>query len=482
MEKYMTSMTANPHILPATPTQAEIAEEFAVRAGDGLRYAYETRTWFAYTPEEGWRANPSRSTVQTRLIAVMRELQAETFQTAADQRRRTRLMRSMEKLGTVNSIADFASRCAPIEAELADFVEPAHLLGVRNGILDLRTQTLLPFDPDLLITRRVPWAYDPEATCARWERFLLEIFGDDPSVLEYIQRVVGYVLTGDTSLQQMWLCVGAGANGKSTFIRALQTLLGPDYAQQAPESVLLGKPSQGSATSELARLAGARLVALTETDQGQHLNETRVKSLVSGDPIAARELYQSIQEFEPTAKFFLASNHLPVVRGTDEGIWRRLVVIPFERTFDVNIDPGLAATLRAEMPGILTWAAQGGLLWWSTKAIPVPAAFTAPTKAYRNEQDAVRGFLEDCTERVPDAKVEATALYHAYVAWCQEQGRAALTQGEFGSRMTKAHGPRAKGGKAKRARYDGLQLKALEAPDESVIPLPGLADADTQVA
>ena len=478
----MNSTTTHTRVLPVAPTQAEVAEEFAARAGDGLRYAYEARTWFAYTPDEGWRANPSRSAVQTRLLKVMRELQAETLDAPGDQRKRARVMRSMEKLGTVNAIADFASRCAPIEAEVTDFVEPDHLLGVRNGILDLQTKTLLPFDPAVLITRRVPWAYDPEATCPRWEAFLCEVFGDDPAVQEYIQRLVGYVLTGDTSLQQMWLCVGAGANGKSTFIRALQNLLGPDYAQQAPETVLLGKPSQGSATSELARLAGARLVALTETDQGQHLNETRVKSLVSGDPIAARELYQAIQEFEPTAKFFLATNHLPVVRGTDEGIWRRLVVIPFERTFDVNIDPGLAATLRAEMPGILAWAAQGALLWWSTKAIPVPAAFTAPTRAYRHEQDAVRGFLEDCTERVPDAKVEATALYHSYVAWCEEQGRAALTQGEFGSRMTRAHGPSAKGGKAKRARYDGLQLKALEVPEQAVIPLPGATDADTQVA
>ena len=478
----MNSTTTHTRVLPAAPTQAEVAEEFAARAGDGLRYAYEARTWFAYTTEEGWRANRSCSAVQARLLKVIRELQVETLDAPGDQRRRTRVMRGMEKLGTVKSIADFASRCAPIEAELADFVEPAHLLGVRNGILDLQTKSLMPFDPAVLITRRVPWAYEPDATCPRWEAFLREVFGDDPDVQEYIQRLVGYVLTGDTSLQQMWLCVGTGANGKSTFIRALQNLLGPDYAQQAPETVLLGKPSQGSATSELARLAGARLVALTETDQGQHLNETRVKSLVSGDPIAARELYQAIQEFEPTAKFFLATNHLPVVRGTDEGIWRRLVVIPFERTFDVNIDPGLAATLRAEMPGILTWAAQGALLWWSTKKVPVPAAFTAPTKAYRHEQDAVRGFLEDCTERVPDAKVEATALYQAYTQWCEEQGRAALTQGEFGSRMTKTHGPSAKGGKAKRARYDGLQLKALEAPDESVIPLPGLADADAQVA
>lgn len=478
----MNSTTTPTRVLPAAPTQAEVAEEFAARAGDCLRYAYEARTWFAYTPEEGWRANRSCSAVQGRLLKVMRELQAESLETPTDQRKRTRVMRSMEKPGTVKSIADFAGRCAPIEAELADFAEPAHLLGVRNGILDLQNMTLMPFDPAVLITRRVPWAYDPEATCPRWETFLREVFGDDPAVQEYIQRLVGYVLTGDTSLQQMWLCVGSGANGKSTFIRAMQNLLGADYAQQAPETVLLGKPSQGSATSELARLAGARLVALTETDQGQHLNETRVKSLVSGDPIAARELYQAIQEFEPTAKFFLATNHLPVVRGTDEGIWRRLVVIPFERTFDVNIDPGLAATLRAEMPGILTWAAQGAMLWWSTKKVPVPAAFTAHTKAYRNEQDAVRGFLEDCTDRVADAIVEATPLYHAYVAWCEEQGRAALTQGEFGSRMTKAHGPSAKGGKHKRSRYHGLRLKASESPDQAVIPLPGVTDADTQVA
>ena len=478
----MKETIAPQRVLPAAPTQAEVAEEFAAREGHSLRYAYETRTWYAFTAERGWRANRSFSAVQARLLSVIRALQDEPIDSQADQRRRKRVMRSMEKPGTVNSIADFAKRYAPIEAELADFAEPAHLLGVQNGILNLKTNRLMPFHERVLITRRVPWAFDPKATCPRWQAFLREVLGEDPETLEYIQRVIGYVLTGDTALQQMWMCVGSGANGKSTFIRALQDLLGPEYAQQAPESVLLGKPTPGSATSELARLEGARLVALTETDQGQHLNETRVKALVSGDPIAARDLYQSIQEFEPTAKFFLATNHLPVVRGTDEGIWRRLVVIPFERTFDVNIDSSLATDLRAEMPGILTWAAQGSMQWFSTHSIPVPPAFKSPTQAYRHAQDAVRAFLEDSTEKVPDAKVEATELYHAYTRWCDEQGRACLTQAEFGSRMTRAHGPSVKGGKAKRARYNGLRLRTQHAPDESVISLSGISSTDERVA
>jgi P4 family phage/plasmid primase-like protien len=477
----MNSTTTTRRSLPAAPTQAEVAEEFAARNADVLRYAYEKRTWYHFTTEQGWRANPSFSAVQRRLLTLVRDLQSEPSATQAEQRKRARVMRGMEKPSTVNAIADFAKRCAPIEAELADFVEPGHLLGVKNGILDLRQGVLLPFTPDKLITRRVPWAYDQDATCPRWQAFLREVLGDDPDVQDYVQRVIGYVLTGDTSLQQMWLCIGAGANGKSTFIGALRTLLGPDYAQQAPETVLLGKPSQGSATSELARLEGARLVALTETDEGQHLNETRVKALVSGDPIAARELYQSIHEFEPTAKFFLATNHLPVVRGTDEGIWRRLVVIPFERTFGVNLDPRLADELKAEMPGILAWALHGAQQWFATHAIPVPDAFTAPTRTYRMDQDPVRAFLNDCTDQLPDAKVEATALHQAYTRWCDEQGRAALAQGEFGRRMTMLHGPSAKGGKAKRARYDGLRLKADDAAQE-VIPLPGIGDAEEQVA
>ena len=169
------------------------------------------------------------------------------------------------------------------------------------------------------------------------------------------------------------------------------------------------------------------------------------------------------------------------MRGTDEGIWRRLVVIPFERTFGVNLDPRLADELKAEMPGILAWALHGAQQWFATHAIPVPDAFTAPTRTYRMDQDPVRAFLNDCTDQMPDAKVEATALHQAYTRWCDEQGRAALAQGEFGRRMTMLHGPSAKGGKAKRARYDGLRLKADDAAQE-VIPLPGIGDAEERVA
>ncbi len=333
------------------------------------------------------------------------------------------------------------------------------VLACDSGLIDLTTGMLSSHCQEKVVVKRLPVGYDPGATCPRWNQFLQEVLVDK-DVVDYVQKVFGYCLTGRTSLQQMWLLVGTGSNGKSTFLNTLQNLLGPDFGQQTPESVLMGKPVTGGSSGELMRLKGIRTAVLTETAYEQHLNETRVKALVSSDVIAARAIYSDFQQFTPEAKFFLATNHLPIVKGSDFGIWRRLAVLQFRQQFDKTADSDLGSVLNNELPGILNWALEGAKMFYSAnKKIAMPEQLKDWTSAYRKEQDVIANFLGECTTDAATERVGATTLYNEYVTWYRELGTTAMSQGEFGSRV-KSLGKYEHGrhGKDNRYCYKGLRL------------------------
>ena len=308
-------------------------------------------------------------------------------------------------------------------------------IGTPDGVVDLRSGVRLPFDRSLFITRRTRVRLQRAASCDRWQRFLREVLGDDEDIENYFQQLVGYLLTGETSEQQMWLLVGSGSNGKSTLLHVLQRLLG-DYVQQSAESVLLGRPSAGGATNDLVRLKGIRCALLAETAQGQSFNEERVKGLVASDTVTARGLYKEYEEFIPQDKFLLATNHLPVVRGVDEGIWRRLVVVHFKNKFEVGSDPTLVRDLVGELPGIFAWAVRGAVRWYDLNLdFTVPNDWSLATIRYRAEHDVIKPFVDECVNFENGLFVEATDLYETYKLWCDDDGRQALSQGEFGQRL-----------------------------------------------
>jgi len=345
----------------------------------------------------------------------------------------------LETAGAFNSILTLASKTRKVHLTANEIDSVPSLLGSPNGLIDLRTGQLCGFTRGVVVTRRTTEKHLAAHPCHRWKRFLEEVFGLEDGVQDYIQQLIGYVITGETSMEQMWLLVGDGSNGKSTFLRVLQELLGNEYAQQTPESVLLGNPTPGQASSELARLKGVRLAVLHETDKNHKLNEPRVKSLVSGDKVAARHLYRDYEEFYPQAKFFLATNHLPNVTGSDHGIWRRLVVIPFNAKFEVGIDATLRDDLRAEMPGILAWAVEGARKWYENgKQLQTPNAFMSRTDAYKAEQDSVSRFLDETTSQMDGEKVTLHEAYCTYTNWCEDEGRTPLSKSDLGERIERS--------------------------------------------
>jgi putative DNA primase/helicase len=266
-----------------------------------------------------------------------------------------------------------------------------YLLGVANGVVDLRTGELRPGRPEDRLTLRVPFQYDPRGDCPRWEQFLHQVFQCNNELISFVQRAVGYSLTGSVREQVLFLCYGTGANGKSVFLSTLRHLAG-DYAMNIPFTVL-ELQQRPSLTNDLASMVGKRLVTLSETNESTRLNEARIKGLTGGDPITARFLYSESFTFHPAAKFWLAVNHLSHVRDDSHGFWRRVRVLPFQQRFSGNsADPDLAQKLCAELPGILAWAIQGALNWQVVR-LASPSAVMVATETYREENDELAAFI-----------------------------------------------------------------------------------------
>jgi len=311
----------------------------------------------------------------------------------------------------------------------------AYLLGVANGVLDLRTGSLLDGDPDQRITRFTDLHFDPLASCPRWLQFLEEVFRGDKEIIEFIWKAAGYSLTGDTSEQCVFTCHGTGANGKSVLLRVIRSLAG-GYAYNAPFS-LFELQNRATIPNDVAPIAGARLVTSSETNEGTRLNEARLKALTGNDPITARYLYGENFTFYPQAKFWLAVNHKPRVHDQSHGFWRRLRLIPFLRTFAADQDKSLDAKLQREIPGIMAWAVRGCLAW-QREGLAVPTAVTQATETYRTDSDPLAAFLEECCIQRPDTQCGATELYLAYSAWIAKRSMKEierLTSTSFGSKL-----------------------------------------------
>jgi len=309
------------------------------------------------------------------------------------------------------------------------------LLNCENGTLDLRTGRLQEHTRGDLITNLAPVAYDPNACAPLWDAFLTRIFAEDPELVAFMQRLAGYVLVGGNTEQVFPIFHGKGANGKSTFVEALRRIMG-DYAGTAPPQAFTNsRDSSVAKSAALASLAGTRLVTLAETQEGQGLDEGMVKSTTGGEPIPCCFKYGPWFSFQPQFTPWLSTNHRPRIRGTDDGIWRRLRLVPFAVSIPKHEqDPDLGDKLWEERAGILSWAVEG-CRQWREQGLSAPAAVADATREYRGEEDTVAQFVDECCERDPDARVGNGDLYSTYREWCERNGSRAFGRQKFTPRM-----------------------------------------------
>src|SRR5277367_4061029 len=259
-------------------------------------------------------------------------------------------------------------------------------------------------------------AFDPAATCTRFREFLDWATHGDGELAEFLQMLAGYALTGEVREEVICALVGDGANGKSTFVMTLRELLG-DYAAKARSDLLVhAQGKEGAPSPDVAALQGKRLIIVSETEDGCSLSEARIKDIDSNEIIAARRLHRNPFTFRPTHKIILSTNYRPHVRGTDEGIWRRLAIVRFNATKaeDAKISDFRERVLQPELPGVLNWAVEG-LTKWKRDGLRLPKAVRAATAEYRSEMDTVAQWIEERAEKDPGAIVHVNILHTDYV-------------------------------------------------------------------
>ncbi len=373
--------------------------------------------------------------------------------------------RSSHQEPRLRAMVALAESNPAVVVRVADLDKDPYLLPVENGVLNLRTGKLREHRPDDLITRVAPVAFDAKAKCPTWWKFLTRVIRRqyrgrselDRELIEFLRRLLGYCLTGDATGQVLFFLYGSGANGKSTFLNAVKALLGPDFAKQAAYETLTFKRGGRGATNDLARLRGARAVLTSEVEDGAQLDESLVKNLTGGEAITARFLYAEHFEFIPEFKILMAGNHKPVIRGDDNGIWRRLQLVPFTETIsEAERDPHLPEKLLAELPGILNWALQGCRDWWQHGLQPT-TRMRAAIADYRSDSDLLGQWVSECCVEESDKHIGAMEAYQSYRSWAMDNGLKQMTNAAFGRKLKERYTRRdTRDGRV----YDGLARKS----------------------
>jgi len=322
-----------------------------------------------------------------------------------------------------------------------------YLLGVSNGVIDLRTGLHWFNRPDLRITRYCNAQFDQDPKCNRWLAFLNQIFMGDVETIDCVQRLLGCTLLGLSDEEILIICYGHGSNGKSVFSNVIHNIMG-GYSITAPPSLLTARRQDDTGPrNDLAALAGARYVSINEMQAGDRLDEQVVKMLAGREPISARFLHQEFFEFMPSFTPWLRTNHKPIITGLDDGIWRRLVLLPFEQKFDGDSkDPNLEHKLLAERDGILMWMVEGAKLFLQSGLCMSPR-MRKEMGTYRTESDLLGEFLSDQTTTRADGKTNQGMLYTSYGEWCQGCGVRPLSKKTFTQRLAERGYPEGKSGK-----------------------------------
>jgi putative DNA primase/helicase len=414
------------------------AQRFVTAYGEELRYCAPWKKWLVWDGRR-W-ARDERHQVREYAKAVTRAMLHEAADLpagAVQQALAEHALRS-QKVERLRGMIELAQSDPVVACVPADFDADPWLLTVANGTLDLRTAQLRAHRRSDLITKLAPVTYDPTATSVVWSRFLADAMQHNTELIAFLQRCVGYSLTGTTGEEVLFFLLGPEASGKSTFAEAIKATFG-DYARTADFETFLQKKGDRGIPNDIAALAGARLVVSIEMADGKHLAEGLVKHLTGGDTVSARFLFGEFFDFIPQFKLWLAANDAPRVRHNDRAIWRRILRIPFEHTVPATErDPAVKTTLKDPArggPAILAWAVEGCLAW-QRERLRIPDAVRAATASYREEQDPLRDFFADCCVFERDAWTPSKALYDAYRVWAERNGfREPLGPPKFGTQL-----------------------------------------------
>lgn len=404
--------------------------------GSAIRYSYIDKAWYIYNGSF-WEMDESG--IINKYVDMMIDTLKNEKVTIPDGMDEDKVKEAFKKFikktrsnRAKKSIIDELQHRVPVLHR--EFDKDKTLLNSENGYVDLTNGILHDHDIHKMFSKQTNVEFTDNVDAPEWNSFLNQIFNNDQDLIHYIQKAVGYSLTGSVKEQVMFFLYGNGRNGKSVFIDTIADLLG-NYAKTMQAESIMIRQTGGTANSDIARLEGARLVISSEPNEGVRLDEGLVKQLTGGDKVTARFLYGKEFEFEPEFKIWLATNHKPIIRGTDDGIWRRLMLIPFDVQIpDEKVDKDLKYKLKREEVGILNWAVDGAVMWQKEGLNP-PQSVLDASQEYRSEMDTLDLFVNDKCEVYKDYEAPAGQLFKLYKQWAMDNSEYSMSKQKFGSEM-----------------------------------------------
>lgn len=437
------------------------AKRLVERHGADLRYCKARNSWLVWDGRR-WAWDESGET-ERRAKETVLSWYSEAAELPSKERKKL-ISHAMkcEAVSRLKAMIDLTRTESGVPVAMADLDRDPWALNCQNGTLDLRSGELRPHCRHDLMTRLVPVDYDPLEECPAFLAFLTHIMAGKDDLIQFLQRAIGYSLTGLTVERCMFILWGGGKNGKSTLLDTLLELLA-DHAARVNTDTLMATKYAGI-PNDIAALKGMRFVFASEGEQGRRLAEAKIKDITGGDTISARFMRGEWFSFRPEFKIWLGTNHKPEVHDTSDAIWDRIRLIPFAvRIPPEEQDKTLKDRLLKEGSGILAWAVEGCLAW-QRDGLQEPAEVVEATQQYRSSEDIIGRFLGDRCEFHQHASVTKKALYGAYKSWCDEFGEKSITQKAFGMRLNELGLDEAFAGSSKdRARiWLGLALLAEE--------------------
>lgn len=442
-------------------------ERFVDQWGNEVRYCKSWGGWLIWD-DNRW-VSDEKGFVNELARRTAKSIIHEALETKDDSRREGLLKHAARSCSnnSLKAMIEQARSMNPIPITPSELDQDDYLFNTRNCTIDLRTGKPYPHDRCDLITRISPVEFDEKAQAPVWTEFLNKIFEGNIRLIKFIQRAVGYSMTGDTSEQCLFLLYGSGQNGKSTLLETISNCLG-DYATAAAMQTFLDRTNISN-TNDLAGLKGSRFVTAIETNEGARFNEALIKQLTGSDRIKARFLHREYFEFMPTFKIWLAVNHRPVIKGTDMGIWRRIRLIPFNYQIqEGEKDRTLPQKLKKELPGIFNWILEGLETWKIVGLNPPPEVYAA-TEAYRNDMDNIGDFLAQYTVMQPGFRVRSDILYRLYLDYCRSSNLYPISSKRF-TNTIRERGFTEEPAPARRVYWVGMGLASQVEEDNNELP------------
>ncbi len=424
----------NPANADMSATDLANSTRFVERFSNQLKYC-PGRGWFHWNGQY-WEQDDDCALRYARTIGLQILAESSRYSDHKMAKQLRKHAKNSQNIGRIKAMVELAKVDLTILVRPEDLDTDRHLFNCQNGTIDLKTGVLHPHNPSQLITKISPVRHNQKATAPRFMEFLRRIMREDECLINYVQRSLGYSMTGNISEQIWFYCSGGGDNGKSTLLNTIMNVMG-DYATHTSSDMWMADSKNSSTASpDLARLPGIRLIVTSEPTSGRKLSESRLKVFTGGEPIVCRRLYKEEFSYVPSGKLFLTANNHLTITEQDHGTWRRIRMIPFDVQIpDEEKDKDLFEKLKEEYEGILVWLVQGAIAWFES-GLPENQRVSDTTANYRIEMDALDDFLKlDRFILEADQQIESSQLYRIYVNHCEDIKVKPMSRSQFGRQL-----------------------------------------------